>query len=95
MKNYEAIMKMSVLQLEAFLDEVYCTGLSTGQYASRCSPNEACEVLGENPFSIEWLAADAETAVLPDNPPGEERDCLEAYARAVLRNAGIPYEDTE
>ena len=34
MDNYTAIMKMSKNQLEAFLDDVYCTGLNNGMYAS-------------------------------------------------------------
>ena len=33
--NYAAIINMSISQLVAFLDEVYCTGLNTGLYAAR------------------------------------------------------------
>ena len=52
MKNYEAIMKMSIYQLEAFLDEVYCAGLNMGLYAARLEDEEAENILGDNPFSV-------------------------------------------
>lgn len=33
--NYDCIKKMSISQMEVFLDEIYCAGLNTGMYASR------------------------------------------------------------
>ena len=33
MDNYSAIMKMMREELNAFLDDVYCTGLNNGMYA--------------------------------------------------------------
>lgn len=93
MQNYEAIMKMSVSQLEAFLDEVYCAGLNTGLYAARLEDLESSDILDDNPFSIQWLTSEAEPAVLPTNRVDDERDCLNAYVKAVLRNADITYDE--
>lgn len=93
MQNYEEIMKMSVTQLEAFLDEVYCAGLNTGLYAARLEDLESSDILDDNPFSIQWLTDEAEPAVLPTNPDDDERECLNAYVKAVLRNADIPYNE--
>lgn len=91
MKNYEAIMKMSVSQLEIFLDEVYCAGLNTGLYAARLEDLENSDILDDNPFSAEWLNDEAEPAVLPENTNDDGKECLNAYVKAVLRNAGITY----
>lgn len=93
MQNYEAIMKMSISQLEAFLDEVYCAGLNTGLYAARLEDLDSSDILDDNPFSIEWLTDKAEPAVLPTNTDDDERECLNAYVKAVLRNANIPYNE--
>lgn len=93
MQNYEAIMKMSISQLEAFLDEVYCAGLNTGLYAARLEDLDSSDILDDNPFSIEWLTDKAELAVLPTNTDDDERECLNAYVKAVLRNANIPYNE--
>ena len=95
MQNYEAIMKMTIPQLEAFLDGVYCTGLNTGLYAARLEEEESCDVLGENPFSVEWLADEAEPAVLSSNWDGEDEELLNALAKALLRNAGIEYNEND
>ena len=93
MQNYEAIMKMSVSQLEAFLDEGYCAGLNTGLYAARLEDVESSDILDDNPFSVEWLTDEAEPAVLPTNTDDDERECLNAYVKAVLLNADIPYNE--
>ena len=89
MQNYDAIIKMSFTQLEAFLDEVYCTGLNIGLYAARLEEAESEKVLGENPFSIEWLIDEAEPAVLPTNTVDDQRDCLNAFVKAALLNADM------
>lgn len=93
MQNYEAIIKMSVSQLEAFLDEVYCTGLNTGLYAARLEDLESSDILDDNPFSVEWLTDKAEPAVLSTNTDDDERECLNAFVKAALRNADIPYDE--
>lgn len=95
MRNYEAIMKMTIPQLEAFLDEVYCTGLNTGLYAARIEEDESCNVLGENPFSVEWLTDEAEPAVLSTNRDGDDEEMLNTLAKALLRNAGIEYDEND
>lgn len=87
--NYDCIKKMSISQMEVFLDEIYCVGLNTGMYASRM--NDA-DVLEENPFSFEWLLDKAEPAVLPTNTIDDERECLNAFVKAALRNAEIEYD---
>ena len=89
MQNYEAIMKMSIYQMEAFLDEIYCAGLNMGLYAARIEGEKADEILGENPFSIEWLTDEAEAAVLPTNSLDDQRDLLNTYVKAALLTAGI------
>lgn len=93
MQNYEAIMEMSIPQLEAFLDEVYCTGLNTGLYAARLEDLESSDILDENPFSAGWLTAEAEPAVLATNTYDDDRICLNAYVKAILRNADIAYNE--
>lgn len=96
MQNYEAIIKMTPEQMEFFLDEVYCTGLNTGLYAARLDEETAGDILGENPFSFEWLAEDAEPALLPVEDDAEGKECLNALCDILLRNAGInPDEITE
>nr|QGT51130.1 hypothetical protein Firmicute1046_2060 [uncultured Firmicutes bacterium] len=95
MRNYEAIMKMTILQLEAFLDGVYCTGLNTGLYAARLEDVESYDILDENPFSVEWLTAEAEPAVLTSNRDSEDKECLNALTKAVLRNANIEYDEND
>ena len=93
MQNYDAILKLSMRQLEAFLDEVYCAGLNTGLYAARLEDLESSDILDENPFSAEWLTDEAEAAVLPTNTDDDDRECLNAYVKAVLRNADIRMRD--
>ncbi len=92
MQNYEAIMKMTLPQLEAFLDEVYCAGLNTGLYAARLENAESCDIPDENPFSVEWLTDEAEPAVLSSNRNREDKEYLNALAKAILRNADIEYD---
>lgn len=94
MINYEAIMKMTVAQLEAFLDEVYCTGLNTGLYAARFDNEEFYEILDENPFSFKWLLDEAEPAVL-ETDLSDNKEMLDALKKALLRNAGIDYDECD
>ena len=87
MDNYAAIMKMSKKQLEAFLDDVYCTGLNNGMYASEHPEND--DMLSDFPFNEKWLSADAEHATLC--PEGEDGDgyLTEFFAQSAIRHAGI------
>ena len=89
MNNYEAIMKMSPEQIEAFLDSVYCAGLNNGMYFSRQPEGQADEILDANPFDMAWLKDDAEPATMYFKCDDGDEYLLEAYAEAVLRNAGI------
>ena len=87
MDNYTAIMKMSKKQLEAFLDDVYCTGLNNGMYASEHPEND--DILADFPFNEKWLSADAEPATLC--PEGEDGDgyLTEFFTQSAIRHAGI------
>ena len=95
MNNYEAIMKMNYEQLEAFLDSVYCAGLNNGMYFSRQPEGQADEILDENPFDMVWLKDDAEPATMCFKFGDGDEYLLEAYAEAVLRNAGIDANQNE
>lgn len=95
MNNYEAIMKMSPEQIEAFLDSVYCAGLNNGMYFVRQPEGQADEILDENPFDMKWLKDDAEPATMCLKCDDGDEYLLEAYAEAVLRNAGIDTNQDE
>ena len=75
--------------MEAFLDEIYCTGLNTGMYVAKLGESEAYDILEENPFALEWLKDDAEPAVLPSNSADVNRECLKAYVLSAFSVAGI------
>lgn len=92
MDNYEAIMKMNREQLEGFLDCVYCAGLNNGMYYQRQPEGTAEELLDINPFDKAWLESEAEPATICAECEDGDEDMLEAYAEAVLRNAGISQE---
>ena len=62
MTNYEAIIRMSAEQMEAFLDHVLLTGLNLGMHAAGLDEAEQEEILDANPYNKAWLAADAEDA---------------------------------
>ncbi len=99
MDNYKAIIKMNREELSALLDEIYITGLNNGMYAALLKDQDKqMSVLGESPFDENWLAADAEPAVLSGcfavkiaktiKIPDEEY-ILKATAESVLRLAEI------
>ena len=92
MDNYAAIMKMSKKQLEAFLDDVYCTGLNNGMYASEHPEND--DILADFPFNEKWLSADAELATLC--PEGEDGDgyLTDFFAQSAIRHAGIDISES-
>lgn len=89
MDNYEAIRKMSREQFEAFLDDVYCSGLNNGMYAARQPEDAAVEILDKNPFDAAWLSGDAEPATLCEKAEDGGAYLLNALTEAVIRNAGI------
>lgn len=91
MDNFEAIMRMDRNALEAFLDQVYLTGVNTGMFAAGL-PNdsdEQAELLDENPFNEKWLSSEAENATLGTCAGEEDEYILDALATAVFRSAGI------
>lgn len=93
MDNYEAIMKMDREHLEAFLDDVYVTGLNNGMYAAtRESEEEQDAVLDEFPYGSKWLSSEAEAATLHKCADDGDDYILEASAKATLRLAGIEKE---
>lgn len=91
MDNYEAIKAMDKARLEAFLDQVYLTGVNIGMYAATLPKDgeerEMC--LGENPFSEIWLSGEAEQATLGTVAEEGDEYILDALAAAVFRSAGI------
>lgn len=88
MTNYEAIVKMTSEQMEWFLDQVYVAGLNDGMYAAR---QEDGGFIGADYFDMEWLKEEAETALVSWNSGDEDWEIPEEVAKAILRNAGIPY----
>lgn len=91
MKNFDAIMRMNKAEMEAFLDQVYLTGLNTGMYAAAL-PNDSDEqakLLDDNPFSNQWLSSEAEQATLKITAEDGDGYILDALAAAVFRSAGI------
>ena len=92
MDNFEAITRMDRNALEAFLDQVYLTGVNTGMFAARLPNNsdEQAEVLDKNPFNEKWLSSEAENATLGTYAGEENEYILDALATAVFRGAGIP-----
>lgn len=97
MENYDAIKRMSKVELEAFLDQVYLTGLNTGMYAATL-PNDSEEqllLLDENPFSETWLSSEAEKATLGAMAEDGDEYILDALATAVFRSAGIQVSEEE
>lgn len=91
MNNHEAIQRMNAVNMEAFLDQVYVAGLNTGMYAARLPDDseEQTDLLGNNPFDLQWLTAEAEKATLCE--PAEDGDeyLLDVLTTATLRSAGI------
>lgn len=95
MNNYEAIMQMSREQLEDFLDDVYCTGLNTGVYASRQPEEQEEKILGEKPFDGKWLSDNAEPATLCKAAEDGDTYLLKSFVKALLRNAEIDVSKME
>lgn len=93
MSNYEAIIRMTQIAMENFLDQVYLAGLNTGMYAAR---QEDTGLLDCNPFNAHWLSDMAEKATTGEVDEESGRYMLNALVEAVFRNAGIPMpEETE
>lgn len=95
MDNFLAIKQMDRSALEAFLDQVYLTGLNTGLYAATL-PNESdeqAELLDENPFDEVWLSSEAENATLGTYAGEDDEYMLNALTNAVFRIAGIEFDE--
>lgn len=97
MDNFDAIKRMDKVQLEAFLDQVYLTGLNTGMYAAALpsDSDEQADILDRNPFSEAWLSSEAEQATLGTIAEDGDEYILDALATAVLRSAGISVPEEE
>jgi len=88
MTNYEAIVNMTPEQMEWFLDQVYVAGLNDGMYTAR---QEDDGFISEAHFDMTWLSEEAEFALLNCDAEDEDWEIPEEVAKAILRNAGIPY----
>ena len=86
MNNYKAILAMSPERMEAFLDQVYLTGLNTGIYAAI---HEDDASLDNNPFDAIWLDSSAEEATTAGLDETGDEYMLNALVTAILRSAGI------
>ena len=93
MTNYEAIKRMSVEQMEAFLDHVLLTGLNLGMYAASLDEDRQGEVLDTNPYDETWLSSDAEDAT--EFVFAEDGDTYlpDALTAAIYKNAGIDHDE--
>lgn len=87
MNNYEAIIRMTRNAMENFLDQVYLAGFNTGMYAARQAD---AGLLDCNPFNAHWLADVAEKATTGEVDDEGDGYMLDALAKAIFRNAGIP-----
>jgi len=97
MENFDAIKRMNKAEMEAFLDQIYLTGLNTGMYAATL-PNdsdEQAQLLDDNPFSNQWLSSEAEQATLKIVAEDGDDYILDALAAAVFRSAGISVSEEE
>ena len=94
MSNFEAILKMSKAELEAFLDQVYLTGLNAGMYAAKLSDEqeEKQTILNDNPFNALWLDKSAEEATKVIFTEDGDENLLDALTQAIFRNAGMDHE---
>lgn len=92
MTNYEAIKRMTMEQLEIFLDHVYLTGMNNALYLSRLTEDEAADFEYET-YDQPWLVSEAEEAteyVFDDD--GETY--LPFYlVTAIYRNTGIDMDE--
>ncbi len=95
MNNYEAIKEMGFEELEIFLDHVYLTGLNNGMYASRLEGDAMDAILGENPYSSQWMLSEAEEATRYTF--AEDGDLLlpDALVQAILRCTGMSEENSD
>lgn len=91
MTNFEGILNMDLHDMEAFLDQVYLTGLNTGMFAATLpgDSEEQNQLLDHNPFDQAWLSQDAEEAVIYKRAADGDEYLLDALTTAVLRAAGI------
>ncbi|GGL63851.1 hypothetical protein [Sporolactobacillus putidus] len=94
MDNYDAIKRMSREQMEAFLDNVYLTGLNTGTYAASLEEDskEQQTALDDNPYGGGWLAAEAEDATRLVFSEDGDAYLPNALCKAIFRTAGIDPE---
>ena len=94
MTNYEAIKRMTMEQLEIFLDHVYLTGMNNAIYLSRLSEDDAAEFHYET-YDHPWLASEAEEATEYVFDDDGETYMPHYLAKAILRNAGINMDEQE
>lgn len=74
--------------MDWFLDEVYVAGLNDGMYTAR---QEDDGFISEAHFDMTWLSEETESALLNCDAEDEDWEIPEEVAKAILRNAGIPY----
>ena len=88
MTNYEAIKRMTMEQLEIFLDHVYLTGMNNALYLSRLTEDEAADFDYET-YDHPWLVSEAEEATEYVFDDDGETYMPFYLVKAIYRNAGI------
>ena len=94
MTNYEAIKRMTLEQMEIFLDNVYLTGMNNALYLSRLTEDEAADFQYET-FDHPWLVSEAEEATEYVFDDDGETYMPFYLVKAIYRNAGIDMDEQD
>lgn len=94
MTNYEAIKRMTMEQLEIFLDHVYLTGMNNALYLSKLTEDEAAEFHYET-YDHPWLMSEAEDATEYVFDDDGETYMPHYLVKAIYRNAGINADELD
>ena len=92
MTNYEAIKRMTMEQLEIFLDHVYLTGMNNALYLSQLTEDEANDFQYET-YDHLWLVSEAEEATKYVFDDDGETFMPYYLVKAISRNAGIGVDE--
>lgn len=94
MTNYEAIKRMTMEQLEIFLDHVYLTGMNNALYLSRLTEDEAADFQYET-YDYPWLVSEAEEATEYVFDDDGEAVMPFYLVKAIYRNAGVGADELD
>ena len=94
MTNYEAIKRMTMEQLEIFLDHVYLTGMNNALYLSRLTEDEVADFDYET-YDHPWLVSEAEEATEYVFDDDGETYMPFYLVKAIYRNADIDVDELD